>query len=319
MAARQFVKIWKESATGQGSTYGVDPFVPPGSPALNTDFIVPHLVSDGAFNMRKAPNQVEMRSWNALNRRIKTISQTYAVAGQLVTYCYAEQAGFFANSLNLNVTTNNLPSFVIDHAQEMNDDTSSILYNRYLGCKVNSYKLECSADSQVATITVGFVGQRTQTTVLTSLTFPEPTWNQYPVTKPYTFTDLSTPGWFKTSNTSRAEFNGISIDIENILDSSMNEKAYVTRIKHCGRNISFTNSFVHVSNSDRAAFEAATELSNTSIKFDNGVNSLSFAFGPCVVTGVEDELALDKISRQNVTFVSQFDGFADLTITASSD
>lgn len=317
MASRQYIRAWKESATGQGATYGADPYVPPGSPVLNTDFIIPQLTGDSSFTVRKTPNQVEMRSWNALNRRIKTVSGTYGVSGQLVTPLYPSQATFLAYALTLNGTTNNLPSFAIDHALELNDDTATFQYNRYLGCKVQSATIEVSAESQIAMLTLNWVGQRTQTTALTVGTFPEPAWNQYPSTKPYVFGDVNTPGWLKYANTNRAEYNSLTINIENILDASMNEKPYVTRIKHCGRNVSLNNSFVHVSNADRAAFEAATEQTTNSVKFDNGTNSLLFTLGTCVTTAVSDDLSMAAISRQGLTIVSQYDGTTDLTITAA--
>lgn len=319
MAARQYLKIWKESSDGQVN-YGSDPFSPPGSPVLNTDYVVVRLVDNNAFSMRQVPVQKPIRSVDGYNRRVQMVASQFSVSGQLQTLLYPSQAAFWATALTPHSTSKNLPSYVIDHAIVLGDNSNTVAYRRYLGVKIAQAVFSGSAQTNLFHVNFTLTGKQAQSSNITITDFPEPSFATYPSELPFLFTQLSTPGYLKTNNSARTEFNSFELTIQNMLDAPFNESPYVTRVKYCGRNVDWVDKFVYVSTADRTAFEAATAQTQCSASLNNGAKNMVFDLqGAVYITGVDDDLSLDKTHEQTIHYGSFVDGSTgnDLTITVS--
>ena len=319
MSVRQQVRFWKEAASGQGTDYAADPFVVPDTPTKNVDFICPRINDANSFAVRKAPIQKVIRGADGYNKKTQLFSSQFTVSGAFSFPLYPEHCAFWAYALTPDATTGDLPSFVADQAIEQVDGT--LQYRRYLGCKLQTATIAGTSDTNMFVISGNILGKMTQTTAVTSTDFEDIVASFYPsiTSYPYRFTDAGTPGYVKLNNSNQAEYNSVSISINNILDATFNESSYVSRIRFCGRDITWEDNFVLASNTYRGWFEANTQLSTANtIKLDNGTNSFTIALGSAAfVTGVNDELPFDSVHRQTVQFTNLWDGTADLTLTAS--
>jgi Phage tail tube protein len=319
MAARQYLRLYNESALGQGALYAAQPFTPPsGGGTLNEDFILVRLSEDNAFTMRPMPMQKPIRAVDAGNRRAQLTQGQSSLAGALSTWLYPTQAPFLANLLTLNSTSNDLPSFVCDHAIVDEASPNFTVYRRYLGCKFNSVNITGDAQSNIIKFAAQIQGSQPQTINLTSGTFPEPAASSYPSENPYLFTNFN--GGITMDGAVRVEYKSFNLSIDPILDGTFNEGQFISRLKYCGRDVNFSQDYIYQSVNDRTAYEAATPQTAVSATLTAGGHSCVFGFNNAVyIAGVTDSLPLANVFYQNVSFQSFMDYSvgSDFSITAS--
>src|ERR1700687_3845395 len=121
-------------------------------------------------------------------------------------------------------TSFELNSYTIDHALLADDGNNTLIYRRYLGCRVQSATISADSDSQLLRISCNFVGHAAQSTNITVSDFPEPTFaggagpQFYPTGNPFVLAHAGTYTFGATG--SRSEFEAFSVTIENLIDST---------------------------------------------------------------------------------------------------
>lgn len=316
MATRQFLRVWNEAATGQGSTYAEQPFTPPGSPVLNTDYVVVRLEGDNAFTMRPTPIQKSIRAVDGGNRKVQLTQGQTSVSGNVSTLFYPTQAPFWANLLTLNGTSGDLPSFVCDHAILM--ESGTIAYRRYLGCKFDTVTLSGDSSSNLIKFAGQIIASQPQLTNITVGTFPEPSYTVFPSEIPYLFTNFS--GGITMNSATRIEYKSFSLTIDPILDGTFNEGQYISRLRYCGRDIQTDMNFVYQSTNDRNYYEAATAQTAFTATLTAGSHTCAFTMNNAnYISKVNDSLPLGNVFYEDVTFQTYMDYTtgADFSITAT--
>lgn len=212
-------------------------------------------------------------------------------------------------------TSFELNSYTIDHAILADDGSNTLLYRRYLGCRVQSATISADSDSQLLRINCNFVGHAAST--ITGADFPEPTFTGgagpqfYPSGNPYV---LAHAGSYTFGTTgARTEFEAFSVSIENLIDSTFFNSTNLTRTKFCGRNVNATVTIPYANqlNQDRSDYEAATTPHPATVTFTNGAHTVVFSFGNVQYTsGVTDNLDYNRVFRQNIAMVN----FVDTTV-----
>jgi hypothetical protein len=304
---REILKIWKET------TYGT--FPAPSTPVKNTDYVVIELSDSNPYTVRVKPKQKTIRTANSRNRLGKLYSTQYDLAGNLQTFAYPEQMPFLLAAA-CTLTSNEIPSYTVDHAVIMDDASNTVVYSRHLGVKVANFDLNASADDQAVKLQFQLIGKNTATITITD--FPVPAQTEFPVGRPYCFVDLASPGTM-TLSSSRSEFAGFNLTVKNHLDTPFFEAPYIGRAKWCGRDITWTNKLLYKTAADRTNYEATT-ATTCSAKFDNGTNSVLFNFSTFnYATAVDDDLGTDKLYYQNISWVNSWNASAgaDLVITTA--
>lgn len=292
---RQFLKIYNETS------YGV--FANPGSPVLNTDYVVVRLVDNNAFTMREKPKQSALRTADGLNRRFYHIADKSDVQGSLQTVWFPEQTSFFFNWAST-ISSYDLGSVTIDHA--IADMSGTINYTRYLGVKVNKLGVSASADSTPFKLNFDLIAQ--EPVAITISDFAEPAQSLYPATRPYVFTDMASPGYLSLGS-SRSEFAGVDLTFDNLIDAPFFEPKFITAANFCGRNISYSNKLKFKSITDRTNFVASTASTN-SMRVDNGTHHTILTFNAQnFYDAVDDDLALDKCYYQTISWQNYYDSY----------
>lgn len=308
---RQYLKIWKETS------YGV--FANPGSPVKNTDYVVVRLDQGNSFTPRPTPKPYVIRAADGFNRRVQTGSAQTDVKGNLNTILYPEQAQFFLEAMCKLTTTSGVPdtgSYTIDHAIVTEDTVHTIAYRRYLGMKVEQGTLAGSRDNVIFRLNIGWDGKQPASPNITVTDFPEPAETEFPATLPYVFTHMQSPGNL-TLTTSRSEFGSFQLTVKNMLDPTFFEQTYKTRCKWCGRDLDMEIMLLYQTAADRADFEAVTARA-VSARVDNGTNHFILDFKASNFdTAVEDDLPLEKLHTQKLTWSNYYDTTAltDLAMT----
>jgi Phage tail tube protein len=305
---RQYLKIWNEA------TFGT--FANPGSPVLNTDYVIVRLDQGNSFTMRPTPKKWVTRDFAGSNRRIQTGSSQTELKGSLSTLVYMEQANFlFPWGLTLN-GSGDLNSCTIDHAILMEDAGNTTIYRRYLGNKVGKFQMTGSSDAQTFRLSLDLTAQKPSAVAITGADFPVPALNQFPVAQ-CVFNMMAAPGFLNLSGSNRAEFAGFDLTVTNMLDGPFNESNFITRLKWCGRDVDWTDKLVFITNGDRAAFEAVT-AETCSARIDNGTHHIILTLETAnFLGGVDDDLSLDKVFYQDLKWNNYFDvaNATDLTFT----
>ena len=214
-------------------------------------------------------------------------------------------------------TSFELNSYTIDHAILADDGSNTLLYRRYLGCRVQSATIAADSDSQLLRISCNFVGHAAQSPNIMVSDFPEPTFpggagpQFYPSGNPYVLAHAGTYTFGQTG--SRTEFEAFNVTIENLIDSTFFNSTNLTRTKFCGRNVNATVVVPYAAQlqQDRLDYEAATTPHPASVTFTNGAHSVVFSFGNIQYTsGVTDNLDYNRVFRQNIAMVN----FVDTTV-----
>jgi hypothetical protein len=302
MYTSEFLRITQETTFG---TYN-------SSPTTGQVAIV-QLDQANAFTMRPKPMRWSIRTASSNNRRVQTGSSKMGYQGGLQTLIYPSQAGLLLPWFcNLDATTGQAYSCTIDHAITMEDSGATVVYKRYLGCKVGRGVISGNADDQLMRLRLDLIGQ-TQATI-TNTDFPTPALTDYPTDAPYVFEHLA--GGL-TLNGSLPEPKSFELTVENILDATFNSSAYVTRIKNCGRNVDFVTAAVYQRATDRTKFEGVTAITAEAV-FTNGAHSLTFNMETQnFYDDINDDLPFDKVKYQELHMQAYLDGTAgnDFSLT----
>lgn len=293
MYTQEFLRITKEA------TFGV-------FDAAATETAIIQLDQANAFTMRAKPLRWSIRTHGSNNRRVQTGSAKTQLAGSLSTLIYPSQAALLLPwGADLDATTGQAYSVTIDHAITMEDATPTVIYRRYLGCKVGSMNIAGSDESQLLRLKLDLVAQKPSAAAITATDFPTPTLADYPADAPYLFQHAAA-GF--TLDGSVTEFNSFDLTVKNILDATFNASQYVTRIKNCGRDVDLKTKLVYQRATDRAKFEGVTAITIGAV-FTNGVNTLTFDLNTKnFYADVSDDLPLDKVKYQEVSLESYVDG-----------
>jgi len=310
MAAREWLWLVKESAYGtQKST-----------PVAGTDSIFIRLDGGNAFSMRPKPKQVDVMMGGGLAIKGLKVSGETPVSGSLQTkLCYSQALlllGWCASRINTAQTApwtttepaGDLASVVIYHAIQRIDGTYKI--KAYPGCKVDKWKLECSKDSVVATLSIDIVAQKVTGNSFDASSDPTTT----PPTDAQYATDLvifqhSVAG-LKIANggTARTAYESFSIDCDNTLDATACESRWLSYLRMLGRKATLSAKLIlKPSPDDRASYEALTAQA-CSLALTNVTNTITIDFkGTNYLSDVGDDLPLEKIYEQTLKIDSLYD------------
>jgi|GEM_PF-4626623 len=297
--ARQFLRLTPET------TYGV--FASAGTKTI--------IQIDGAnpFTMRRQPVEWAIRTAGGYNLRWQKGSAKAQYNGTLNTLMYGSQMAqiFPLIASSDNVT---LPSFTVDHAIQMDDNSSTFVYRRYLGVMVQQAQISAAESNQLMRMQLQLIGQKDAT--ITDTDFPEPAVDDYPIDAPYVF-EMSSGSF--TLGASRVEFEEFNLTIRNILDPRFFASQFLTRCKYCGRDVDFSTRFPYIVTVDRSNYESVTSVS-AAITFTNGAHSIGVNLHSNNFYGsVQDDLALDKVFLQSIDMQAYMDVTAvtDATFTVS--
>lgn len=318
--ARRFLRITQEAAFG---TYN----------AVGTSIII-RLNGGNAFRPATKPTLWQIADSSGQNIPALVGSNVSAVGGQLVTQLYAAQAqfllGWATTRINAGGTTPwttselpyDLPSCTIDFGYTRSDGT--ITRKRYLGCKVASGSIACSADSPVAILTLGIVGSTPQGNTFDSsadpdaTAFPEPAITAYP-TDPYVF--QHTKG-FMTVASSRTLFDRLNISWQNAMKAYYDESRFANAIKMNGRTMKWSTRLrLKASPNDRASTYEIMAASAGSVKFDNGTNTCKLDFaGKNYMEDLQEDMPQDEEYYYDLSLFAAMDTSvaapnSDLTLT----
>lgn len=276
--AREYLRLTKEATYG---TYDAS--------ALAANIVVIDLPAPNSWTVRKEPNYWVERSAGGSNRPVMTGTSTYLIKGKLTTKLRPSQAKLLCGlAINLSGAPYDLGSFTADHAV-VYDDGSAAKYYRNLGCKFGAGTI-AGSNGQNPNVTFSFDVQGQKQATITGTDFPEPTYAStpaYPVDNPFTFEEIAGN---LTLGTSRANLRSFSLNVGNELRGPMDELPYITALKWTGRANTLDLDFRFLSNTDRAAYEAATKLT-ASFALNDGVNTGTFQmFSANVISAVTDDL-----------------------------
>jgi hypothetical protein len=335
--AREFLRFTLEqgppkSFFGAGSNYGV--FYGSGAQTII------QLTDSNQFTVRPVVVPWEIRGASGYNRRLIRGSGTAGTPGGTpramvqgtLGNCiiYDSQATFWFGIQSPGSygdygmidpvpvgTSFELNSYTIDHAVLSDDASNTLIYRRYLGCRVRNATISADSDSQLLRISCDFVGHAAASPNITVTDFPEPTFaggagpQFYPVGNPFVLAHAGTYTFGTTG--ARTEFEAFNVTVENLIDSTFFNSTNLTRTKFCGRNVNATVvvPLAGQLNADRVDYEAATTPHPATVTFTNGTHVITFAFGNVQYTsGVTDNLDYNRVFRQNIAMVN----FVDTTV-----
>lgn len=311
---RHQIKLWKET------TWGV--FPAPTTPVKNTDYIVPRLSTANPYTVRRKPKRWgPIRTFAQNNRRVLTGAQQWEISGAINFDLYPEQAAFVFSSMILPAGSPEvLPSVTIDHMIQMEDAAGTVIYQRYLGVRVASATIGATAEQPIFRVQLQVLAQAPPATAIAAADFPDPPATDFPAGNPYLFQNMAAPGYLKLLGTDREpEHASFELSIENHLDATYNANAYPSRLKFCGRDVSWKDKIMFLTAGDRAAFEAVT-TGACSAEINNGTHSVLLNFNAQnFAEQVDDDLQLDHAFYQEIAWRNQYDpaALSDLTVTVS--
>ena len=322
MAAREFLYIVQESAFKTPAT----------SPTLGTQAIYIRLDGSNAFTMRPKPIQVAVPYGGGKAINAFRVSDKTECKGTLKCLLYADQAAFllgwgltFINNAQTAPWTTTEPigdlaSCAVYHAIQRSDGT--IKRRVYLGTKVVGVSIDCSADSQIATLSLELQASTPQgnqfdsSTDPNGTTFPAPADTSYP-TDPYLF--IHTAGYLSIAS-SRTQFDSVSIAVKNVIAAEWFENRYANIIRCFGRDTTLAaNLYYKPSPDDRTVYESSASES-VSLEFNNTAHTLTFTMNAQnVYTSLDDDLPIDGVYMQKLTASNQWDASAgsDFTIATT--
>lgn len=301
MSARRYLRLTPEVTWG---TYN----------GAGTPIIV-DLDQANSYTVRKKPMRTTTRSAGSKNVNRRTQSNKYGLGGGLNFICYGSQMAALASWFTAapgSVAT--LPSMTVDFALVMEDGAPTTVYSRHLGVQVQQAQLGCSEQDPILRAALTLVGG--SETAITITDFPEPALTAYPTDAWYVLEHLA--GGL-TIASSRTEFAGFSCTIKNILDVCFFESTTPTRIRYCGRDVTWSVPVIYKTAADRAALEGVTAVSGTAL-FTNGSHTLTFAMETeNFFDDVADSLDDNKAFRETLNLTAFLDTTAttDFAITGT--
>lgn len=326
MAAREFLMIVIESAYG----------TPKATPSAGTEKIYIRLDGGNAFTMVGDPQMYEVMYGGG--RAIPAImgSDQMQCTGQLTTKFYGSQAVFMtkwmATQVNAAQTSpwttteppDDLASCSVYHAVMRSDGTYKRI--RWAGTKVTNWKVDCSRDSKIATLTLGLQSQKFLGNTFDSSSdpdateFPAPAESAYPV-DPFRFIDLA--GNFSIA-TSRTNFSAVSIAAQNATDPRWFESRFLMLHRFLGRRSTVDSTFLYKASPDDLATYQQMTVKALSLTFNNTVNTAVFQFNAAnYFTKLTKVLPLDKVYELGWTMTNVWDptaaagAGADITVSGT--
>jgi hypothetical protein len=308
--AREFLWIVKESALGTVMT----------SPVAGTDSIYIRLIDGNSFTMTTEPVFEEIPYGGGFAVTAEALSDHYGCKGHLKTKLYPAQAALLLSLLaarvNAGQTTpwvtteppGDLASVSVYHAIQFSDGT--IRRKRYAGCKAAGGRIEVSRQSTTAMLKLDLQACRSYGNAMDSSSdpdateFPAPSETDYP-TGPYTFKNTSTK---LKIGTTRAQYESISIAVQNALDGRWFEQSYLTVNKFCGRKTRLdAELYFKPSPDNRAAYEALT-AQDAELTFDNGTHTAKVDFnGQNTIMKLDYNLPLNQAFTEKLSLTNRFD------------
>ena len=223
-----------------------------------------------------------------------------------------------------------LASVAIYHGIARSDGT--IKRRVYLGCKVDSWTLDVSEGSTLATLSLEISGSTPQGNQFdssvdpTSGTFPAPTDAQLPnvgTTGPYTFVHAS--GGL-TIGTARTQFSTVKLSSRNVLARRFWANRFINLMRFVGRSTTLEmQNFYVPTPDDRTDYEGILGFNTTAgytgttatFVLNNGTHTATFNLETnSVITSLEDQLPLNDLYTQITTITNQWDAVnsADMTL-----
>ena len=312
--AREFLYLVQESAYK----------TPVGSPVVGTSSFYVRLDGSNAFTMRPRPVMVEVPYGGGVAITRFRVSDKLECKGRLQCKLYAGALSKFlmqwaAQTINAGQTTpwtttepaGDLASVAVYHAIQRSDGT----YKRrvYLGTKVDSWSVEVSEDSTIATITLELSASTPQgnqfdsSTDPTAGTFAAPTDAQLP-NNPYVFIHAASG---LTIGSSRTSFSSVRIGAKNVLARRYWANRFVQLMRYVGRSTTLeATQFYLATPDDRTSYEGLTSLT-TSLALSNGTNSITWTLNSTnPFTSLEDQLPLNDLYLQAGTIANEWDDTA---------
>jgi hypothetical protein len=333
---------WVAGPGPSATPYQIPPF------GANTTFYV-RLDEGNAFSMRPRPQTVEVPYGGGLAIGAYRVSDKTELRGNLRMKLTTHIAPFVLAwaSTRVDVTkafpwTNNEPegdlaSCTIYHAI-MRDD-GSFRRRAYTGCKVDSWSLEISTDSQIGTLNLGLSGSvpigwiypvppaTAGTADPTATQFPAPTdWN-LPI-DPYMFSHSSVGVLINNpAGTFRRSLTTLTMTGTNTLARSFFNQRYIGKLRFTGRDISAAVRLEYQSTyNDRDTYEGVMNAQPTptggaapygtvpipvSLTLNDGTHSMTMQLhSQNIFDPLDEDLALDDLYFQSSTLNNLWDATA---------
>ena len=259
MSAREFLWIVKESSLG-----AVMP-----SPVAGSDSIYIRLSDGNGFGMVAEPVIEEIPYGGGFAVTADAVSDHYSCKGRLKTNLYPSQAPLLLSLLSRRIGSDqaspwpttepagDLASVSVYHAVRRPD--GSYRRKRFAGVKAAGGRIEVSRRSTTATLTLDLQACRCYGNAMDgspdpdATEFPAPGEADYP-TGPYTFRDTA---GHVTVGSGRAQYESLSVAIQNSLEGRWFESSYLTVNQFCGRASTLeVDLYLKATPDDRSAYEA---------------------------------------------------------------
>ena len=283
--ARQWLRLTPEVTFGEYNSGGTAVWV--------------RLDTDNAFTPIITPGRGPIRDAAGGNRPVQMVSSTYSIAGNLSTLLYPTQASALLGWATT-ISGNDLGSYTADYYDGQR-------VRRFLGGKVDSLKLSCSATGGEGVLRAEF-GLSFQTYAGSDPSLAEPAFSVFPTTIPYVLKQSSTG--FTVGGSVRTKYNKFEAMFKNRLQKTYDELAYPSNITYCGRDTSFSTSFQYTATTDQGNYESQTALTCAMI-FTHPTNTLTLDFKASGYMSTRTRsMPLGDVSREDYTIESFFDSSA---------
>lgn len=335
--SREFLLLVQESAYKTPATAVV---WPTGSA---TAFYI-RMDGSNAFTMRPRPVMVTVPYGGGLAVDAFRVADKLECKGKLTTKLYAGPLsefllGWAAKQINTGQTSpwttteiaGDLASVAIYHGIARSDGT--IKRRVYLGCKVDSWDLDVSENSTIATLSLDITGSTPQGNQFdasndpNSSVFPAPTDAQMPTTGttgPYVFTHAS--GGLLIG-TARTQFSSVKIASRNVLAKRFWANRFLGLQRWVGRSTTLDAvNFYAPTPDDRTSYEGIAGLTvaggytgtDASFTLNNGTHTIVFDLkNNSVFTNVEDQTPLNDLYMQATTLTNQWDPASGVDFTVA--
>lgn len=269
--------------------------------------LYPVLHGSNAFTMRQVPMRKIIRSADAGNRKRQVVASRRAFTGTLTMPFYPSQAPYIAGMLTL--TSNVLPSYSVLF-------WDSVQAWKFLGLRVASIAISCSAEAEYATVTIAFIGQDRDGTFTV---FAQPAQSNYPTDLPYQHVETASNCTLAT--VALAKYKSLNMTFANVLKPTWDEQAIITDLVYCGRDYSFNFGPQYLTNALRADYSSQSALAFV-LGWARSAGSFAFSVNcesSTYLANVADDLPLDGPGYATVSGESFFDLSAttDFAITST--
>jgi hypothetical protein len=335
--AREFLMIVQEN------TYNAPPATAPvlwttaspydtyavGTTPASTGYYI-RLDEGNAFTMRARPQEVEIAYGGGLaigayrasdktelrgNLRCKL---TTALAPFLLSWAATRIDTTQTNPWTTTIPAGDLASCSIYHAIMRSDGT--FRRRLYKGCKVDSWTLDISSDSQVGTLNLAISGSTPQGNVYDGSADPDSSMFPAPATQhlprdPYLFSHTAT-GVF-INNVIRRNLSQLTLTATNTLARNFFNQRYLGVLEFTGRDVSAAVRLQYVATpDDRVTYEGTMPYGVTpipvNITLNDGTHSMEIQLNTNnVIDPLDEDLPLDDLYFQSSTHNNLWDPAVD--------